>query len=197
MLWVRIPIMVGVLDTALCDKVCQRLATCQWCSPGTPVSSTNKTDFHDITHILLKVALNTITLTQLPVSHATCVPCHGLEFQRNMSWYHNKRTRRIICSEKWLRMAVYIFTGSCLIHCLTIILDRYVFALVHVVVHHENVQVQFSVSLAKWLAKLDLLTISTLHTTVTKWIRIIHRTYRFAVNKWISPKGSVVAAIVW
>ena len=28
-----------------------------------PVSSTNKTDLHDITEILLKVALNTITLT--------------------------------------------------------------------------------------------------------------------------------------
>ena len=32
-------------------------------SPGTPVSSTNKTDRHNITEILLKVALNTITLT--------------------------------------------------------------------------------------------------------------------------------------
>jgi hypothetical protein len=31
-----------------------------WFSPGTPVSSTNKTDCHDITEILLKVALNTI-----------------------------------------------------------------------------------------------------------------------------------------
>jgi len=30
---------------------------------GTPVSSTNKTDRHDITEILLKVVLNTITLT--------------------------------------------------------------------------------------------------------------------------------------
>jgi hypothetical protein len=30
-------------------------------SPGTLVSSTNKTDHHDITEILLKVALNTIT----------------------------------------------------------------------------------------------------------------------------------------
>ena len=30
-------------------------------SLGTPVSSTNKTDHHDITEILLKVALNTIT----------------------------------------------------------------------------------------------------------------------------------------
>ena len=29
---------------------------------GTPVSSTNKTDSHDITEILLKVALNTINL---------------------------------------------------------------------------------------------------------------------------------------
>ena len=44
----------SVLDTTLCDKVCQ------WFSPGTLVSSTNKTDRHDITEILLKVALNTI-----------------------------------------------------------------------------------------------------------------------------------------
>jgi len=38
----------------------------QWFSPGTPVSSTNKTDHHDITEIQLNVALNTITpaLTQ-------------------------------------------------------------------------------------------------------------------------------------
>jgi hypothetical protein len=32
-----------------------------WFSPGTPVSSTNKTDRHDIAEILLKVALNTIS----------------------------------------------------------------------------------------------------------------------------------------
>jgi hypothetical protein len=32
----------------------------RWFSPGPPVSSTNKTDHHDITEILLKVALNTI-----------------------------------------------------------------------------------------------------------------------------------------
>ena len=36
----------------------------RWVSLGTPVSSTNKTDRHYITEILLKVALNTITLTQ-------------------------------------------------------------------------------------------------------------------------------------
>ena len=49
----------GVLDTTLCDKVCQWLATGLWFSL---VSSTNKTDRHDITEILLKVALNTINL---------------------------------------------------------------------------------------------------------------------------------------
>jgi hypothetical protein len=36
----------GVLDTTLCDKVCQWLATGRWFSP---VSVTNKTDRHDIT----------------------------------------------------------------------------------------------------------------------------------------------------
>jgi hypothetical protein len=38
----------------LCDKVCQRLATGRWFSPGTPVSSTNKTDRYDIAEILFK-----------------------------------------------------------------------------------------------------------------------------------------------
>ena len=45
----------------LCDKVCQRLATGRWFSPGTPVSSTNKTDRYDIAEILFKVGLNTKT----------------------------------------------------------------------------------------------------------------------------------------
>jgi hypothetical protein len=54
--------MVGVLETTLCDKVCQSLATCQRFSPGTPVSATNETDRHDIAEILLKEALNIINL---------------------------------------------------------------------------------------------------------------------------------------
>ena len=33
--------------------------TGRWFSQGAPVSSTNKTDRHDISEILLKVALNT------------------------------------------------------------------------------------------------------------------------------------------
>jgi len=36
-------------------------------SPGTHVSSTNKTDRHDIAEILLTVALNTITLTLIRI----------------------------------------------------------------------------------------------------------------------------------
>jgi len=36
-------------------------ASGRWFSPVTLVSSTNKTDRHDITEIVLKVALNTIT----------------------------------------------------------------------------------------------------------------------------------------
>jgi hypothetical protein len=43
--------------------ICQWFATGMWFSPSTPVSSTNKTDLHDIAEIFLKVALNTITLT--------------------------------------------------------------------------------------------------------------------------------------
>jgi hypothetical protein len=55
--------MQGVLNSTLCDKVCSWLATGRWFSPGTPVSSTNKTDSHDITEILLKNAVNTIKST--------------------------------------------------------------------------------------------------------------------------------------
>ena len=43
-LWVRISLRRGVIDTTLCDKVCQWLATGRWFSPGTLdlVSSTIK-----------------------------------------------------------------------------------------------------------------------------------------------------------
>jgi hypothetical protein len=54
-LWVRIPLRARC--TTLCDKVCQWLTTGWWFSPGTTVSSTKKTDCHDITEILLKVAI--------------------------------------------------------------------------------------------------------------------------------------------
>ena len=64
MLWVWIPIRERC--TTLCDKVCQWRATGRWFSPGPTVSSSNKIDRHDITEILLKVALNTIKQTNQP-----------------------------------------------------------------------------------------------------------------------------------
>jgi hypothetical protein len=63
-MWVRIPLRQCVFDTTLCDKCCHWLVTVRWFSLGAPVSSTNKTDCHDVTDILLKVALNTINHTK-------------------------------------------------------------------------------------------------------------------------------------
>jgi hypothetical protein len=45
-------------------SVCQWLTAGRWFSPGTLVSPTNKTRRHNITEILLKVALNTINQTK-------------------------------------------------------------------------------------------------------------------------------------
>jgi len=48
----------------LCDIKCDSdLRQIGGFLPGTLVSSTNKTDCHDITEILLKVVLNAMTLT--------------------------------------------------------------------------------------------------------------------------------------
>jgi hypothetical protein len=41
-------VQVSVFSVMLCDIVCQWLATDRLFSPGTPVSSTNKNDRHDI-----------------------------------------------------------------------------------------------------------------------------------------------------
>jgi hypothetical protein len=80
-----------ILDTTLCEKVCQWLDIGWWFSPGTSASSINKTYRHDINEILLKVALKTITLTlfwpqsflsffelRLPSDYPICVFKHFL-----------------------------------------------------------------------------------------------------------------------
>ena len=56
--WVRIPFRRDIQHYVI--NFCQWLAAVRWFSLVTPVSSTNKTDCHDITEIFLKVALNTI-----------------------------------------------------------------------------------------------------------------------------------------
>ena len=61
--WVWVPLRWGVLDTTLCDKVCQWFAKGRGFLRVLLAFSINKSDWQDITEILLKVALNTITLT--------------------------------------------------------------------------------------------------------------------------------------
>jgi hypothetical protein len=60
-----------VLDITIRDKVCQWLTTGRWFSPGTTVSPSNKTYRYDITELLLKVALNTITITLIHWSYTS------------------------------------------------------------------------------------------------------------------------------
>ena len=51
-------------------KFVNDLRTGQWFSPSTPVSSTNKTEHHDIAEILLKVVLNPIILTLVGINES-------------------------------------------------------------------------------------------------------------------------------
>ena len=101
-LWVPIPIRWGVLGTTLCDKVCQWLAEGRWFSPGPPVSATNKTNGHDITEILLKVALSILTLVQINKQQDLCelikkrqhAVCHTEQVLTK--WKHIKQFRYLI-----------------------------------------------------------------------------------------------------
>ena len=55
----------GVLDTSLYDIVCQWLLPGRWfISASTPISSTNKTDRHNIIEILMKLAFTTKNQTK-------------------------------------------------------------------------------------------------------------------------------------
>ena len=70
---------------------------------GTPVSSTNKfkTDCHDITEILLKVALNTITLLFTLVSKTERESVHSPWRQRSLPIYRYTCIQTCCC--KWLK----------------------------------------------------------------------------------------------
>ena len=64
----------GVLDTILCERFVSDLRQFFGFLRLSPVSSSIKTDHHDITEILLKVALNPITpAIALLIVHTTCV----------------------------------------------------------------------------------------------------------------------------
>jgi hypothetical protein len=72
----------------------QWLAAGWWFSPCTPVSTTNKTDRHYITELLLRVALNTITLTPYFQNDSCFVPItcsmeNGLEIFTYIFYFCN------------------------------------------------------------------------------------------------------------
>ena len=64
--------------------------TGRWLSPGTLATSTNKSDRHDITEILLKVALNTITLT-LTLKNTTYTEDYQLNIHSCPAWFNQFR----------------------------------------------------------------------------------------------------------
>jgi hypothetical protein len=73
------------------DKVYQLLAHGQWFSPGTSASSTTKTGRHDITEILLKVALSTNILGDIITGWTTYV-LHPVLFYPNLYYGGNCST---------------------------------------------------------------------------------------------------------
>ena len=74
-LWVRISLMTKCTRyDSRWLSLSQWLVAGRWYSLGIPVSSTNKTDCHDITEILLKVTQNTKTLT---LSIVRCILTYG------------------------------------------------------------------------------------------------------------------------
>jgi hypothetical protein len=72
---------------------------------GTPDSSTNKTDCHDITEILLKVVLNTITLTLLHHHYHLCQFMYHLRLEE--TFCKENTVRRSL--QKCLHPSIYIY----------------------------------------------------------------------------------------
>ena len=91
-----------------CNKVCQWLATGRWFSSGPTVSSTNKTDCHDITEILLKVALNTIKQANKPLVFLSPNNYTEAWFQGYLSLSTQIFTGRIVevCLWRWKKISL-------------------------------------------------------------------------------------------
>ena len=76
-----------LLATTLYDKVCRWHAADLWFSLGTPVSFTNKTDCHDTTEILLKVALNIISLAFILLQGKWNISCVSVGVPQGKSFF--------------------------------------------------------------------------------------------------------------
>ena len=106
-LWVWIPLRRGVLDPTLCDKVCQRCIRLVVLSGY----STKKTYCHNITEILLKVALNTISNTVVCHIHfCTCTHLLHPEIHKNKKVRFDKSMRYCTCnSSRWVLDSLFMF----------------------------------------------------------------------------------------
>jgi hypothetical protein len=91
-------------DWSLCDKGCQWLTTGVWFSPV----SSNKTDRHDITDILLKMALNTITTTIN--FNNSCIGINSMGKQ--ISFQSDKNRWAIIHKAVWNKLICFYLSFS-------------------------------------------------------------------------------------
>jgi hypothetical protein len=111
-------ILIRARCTTVCDKVCQWLATGLWLSLGPPVSSTNKTDCHDISEILS----NTIKQTNKQTKHCY----HLTHVCHNETNYIDTFLSSYSCVSQWHKVlwgiAIILYmcvtmTQSTLAHC--------------------------------------------------------------------------------
>ena len=101
--------------------VCQWLATGQWFSLGALVSSTNKTDCHDITDLLLKVALNTITLTH---SYFLCIILPGGQIIYWVKYNYYTQLKIVIHIPNYFYLVLNRYHNSALSCVLNLIEDK-------------------------------------------------------------------------
>ena len=94
------PIRRCVLDTTLCNKVCHWLTTDMWFPP------TKKTDRHDITEILLTVALTTTTQTPTMFN----IVHWGLKLNRYHK--HQIQIQLRFCSWSWEYILVFFIAAG-------------------------------------------------------------------------------------
>ena len=80
------------------DKVYQLLVHGRWFSPGTLASSTTKTGRHDITEILLEMALNTIKQSNHEIGVVLVVIIWYLDLQLHVPMQSVAITTKIVSS---------------------------------------------------------------------------------------------------
>jgi hypothetical protein len=79
---------------------------CRWFSPGPPVSSTNKTDCHDIAEILLKVVLTPLNKQTNKQGNKPISNRKSLKEEQSIFLGHNYMTTHSPCSVQALQYKV-------------------------------------------------------------------------------------------